>query len=594
MKLNLPHKIKATGIRTQILKIFFFAAICPLLLVGIFSVYQARKQMMTHYVSQVEAEGLRVNSILFDVTTSLYTASQRITNNQKTMSIFSTTSRDNVDKAALSELEESVLSIKNTTASISSIQIYTNNPNFPASPYVSVLTSYTGEEWYTMGGDHWSVWTSLNRKDRFGNNVYELSLIRRIGVVGNQYTAYLVIRLDNNYLRNRIDVNNYKVNACVDDLPAFYSPNTWDNTKITFPEDFEGGFYHYTGFLDTGEGEILSNYQTFQPYKTNNLFYVRVNDTQAVRNINQITGYYLFIILLAVIAPTIIILVFSSYFSKRINTLKAAMHQASLGDYNIIDNFSGDDELKDTFSDLKTTVELIYQKEAQFYEAKIKEQKLINRQQQMEFEILASQINPHFLYNTLETIRMQALANGNRDVAASIKLLGKSMHYVLENTGTSFTTLTKELDYVKTYLAIQNLRFGDRVNPLVTVAENINTDDYMILPLLLQPVVENAVIHGLEKVKEHGYVTINVRAENDNLIITVSDNGSGMEEETLKNLMEHIQTHDPNDKRSIGLYNINQRIHLLYGQEYGLTIESVSGEGTTVTLTLPDSPLETE
>lgn len=125
------------------------------------------------------------------------------------------------------------------------------------------------------------------------------------------------------------------------------------------------------------------------------------------------------------------------------------MHRASLGDYNIIEQFRGDDELSDTFKDLKLTVDAIHDKEAQFYEARIREQQLVNRQQQMEFEMLASQINPHFLYNTLETIRMQALSCGNRNVATSIKLLGKSMRYVLDNTGTSFTTLTKELEYIK-------------------------------------------------------------------------------------------------------------------------------------------------
>ena len=134
----------------------------------------------------------------------------------------------------------------------------------------------------------------------------------------------------------------------------------------------------------------------------------------------------------------------------------------NLTNYNIIELIPRLSQLSDTFKDLKLTVDAIHDKEAQFYEARIREQQLVNRQQQMEFEMLASQINPHFLYNTLETIRMQALSCGNRNVATSIKLLGKSMRYVLDNTGTSFTTLTKELEYIKTYLSIQQLRFGER------------------------------------------------------------------------------------------------------------------------------------
>ena len=91
---------------------------------------------------------------------------------------------------------------------------------------------------------------------------------------------------------------------------------------------------------------------------------------------------------------------------------------------------------------------------------------MITAQQAMEFKMLASQINPHFLYNALESIRMKAFTVGDREVATAIKLLGKSMRYVLENIGTSFTTLGKELEHVETYLAIQKLRFGEKFNKL--------------------------------------------------------------------------------------------------------------------------------
>ena len=96
------------------------------------------------------------------------------------------------------------------------------------------------------------------------------------------------------------------------------------------------------------------------------------------------------------------------------------MHRASREDYDIIENFRGDDELAETFHDLRETVQRVQETQKQYYEAEIAREHLINEQQQMEFKMLASQINPHFLYNTLETIRMQALAAGTRDVAASV------------------------------------------------------------------------------------------------------------------------------------------------------------------------------
>lgn len=160
------------------------------------------------------------------------------------------------------------------------------------------------------------------------------------------------------------------------------------------------------------------------------------------------------------------------------------MHQASLGNYNIVYTFRGDDELSDAFANLKKTIENIKEKEALYYTAQLNEQRLINKQQQMEFNMLAGQINPNFLYNTLETIRVQALSHEYRDVASSISLLGKSMRYVLENTGTSTTSLKKELDYIKTYLAIQKLRFGERVNAAFDIPEAYDTDATELLPIL--------------------------------------------------------------------------------------------------------------
>ena len=131
-------------------------------------------------------------------------------------------------------------------------------------------------------------------------------------------------------------------------------------------------------------------------------------------------------------------------------------------DYDFKEMVRGEDELSEAFSDLEVMVQNIKEKDAQMYKVLLKEQELTNEQQKMEFKMLASQINPHFLYNTLETIRMKAYTVGDREVATAIKLLGKSMRYVLENNGTAFTALKEELDYIEIYMKIQKLRFTDK------------------------------------------------------------------------------------------------------------------------------------
>lgn len=209
---------------------------------------------------------------------------------------------------------------------------------------------------------------------------------------------------------------------------------------------------------------------------------------------------------------------------------------------------------------------------------------------QTEMIAYRSQINPHFLYNTLETIRMKAFKANDREVARAIKLLGKSMRYVLENTGTSFTTLSKELEHIKVYLDIQKLRFTDKFDSEIEVMEDIDPGKLLILPLLLQPVVENAILHGLEEKEKGGLIHILVRKqleEEELLCIEVSDNGNGMTEEALAFLQSTIEEKDISRNKSIGLYNINQRIKLTYGQKYGVKIFSNIEEGTRVSLFIP-------
>ena len=206
----------------------------------------------------------------------------------------------------------------------------------------------------------------------------------------------------------------------------------------------------------------------------------------------------------------------------------------------------------------------------------------------MEFQLLASQINPHFLYNTLEMIRMQALASGNRDVAHSVELLGNSMHYVLENTGTNSISLETEMEYINTYLSIQKLRFGNRINYDVILASDIEPKNQKIIPFLLQPIIENSISHGLDKRANGGYISVYIFLEDGTLTIQITDNGCGMTKEKLADLNASIRTKSMEERSgSIGLFNIYQRISLLYGPPYKMTLESTLNIGTTVTIILP-------
>lgn len=607
---------KKRPVKIQIRNIFCLAGIIPIIILGAFSVFTVYKQMNDHYTSLTKADGINADSVLFDITTMIYTSTEPYSRNTSCQKIFAEkTSLSDAQHSSLAAINSSIDSYRSNTAAISTIRIYTDNPNIPNMSHISYVPNYSSYEWYEKIGTSWQTWTCMKNHDLLGNEYKDLCLIKRIGVASADYSAYLVIRLDNNYIKNRIQRTDNVIDICVDDLPIIYSSDNHSlDTTMEVPENYKSGFFKYTGPLYIENHRYLSDFISFRPYGTDNFFLIRTINKTAYNIIYQIIFIYLLIILLSIAVPLLLIIRFSDYFSGRVTTLKTAMHKARTGDYNIIDSFKGDDELTETFDDLKATVNIIREKEAQYYQTKISEQELVNRQQQMEYEMLAAQINPHFLYNTLETIRMQALAGGNRDVSQSIKLLGKSMHYVLENTGTSSTTLASELDYIQTYLEIQKLRFGDRVNAEFVIDDDIDPDRCMILPLLLQPIVENAITHGLENTEDRGLVTITISSEyskddpenKNDMKISIKDNGTGIDLETLKALNAKIGTENPvghtshpadeagftgsditSSRRSIGLCNIGRRIRLFYGSDYYMKIESKEHVGTEVTLLLP-------
>ena len=585
---NMRYKSK---VKLQIQLLFLFAVIIPVWVFGLFAITRVRGQLLKHYSEQIHADSMRVNSILFDTTLSMYNTVEPVMNNRNYMKLLGLEHWNDDTGRQFDAMNDDLNTLQLNNAAISSLEIYTDNPLVSNNSHITYSPDYSEQDWYqhlpANGRQGWILIHKLN--SIFKYDYYELCLIRRMGIISNQYSAYIVLCVDNNYLANRLEQTDSDILAALEDTTICYaSDSSYMNKKMNMPDDFNGGYYKYTGATTYNGKKMLTDIVTFQSYQTNDKFYIAANDDTAYTGIERTTFLYILILLIASIIPAIVITKFSSYFSNRVTTLRLAMHQASREDYSIIDSFPGDDELAETFIDLRTTITNIQKKEALYYESRINEQQLINKQQQMEYNMLASQINPHFLYNTLETIRMQALSYNCPDVATSIKLLGKSMHYVLENTGTNTTTLQKELDYIKTYLAIQKLRFGDRVNAEFDIPEIYDLSSISILPLLLQPIVENAISHGLEDIYGKGIITISVRiSEDEKLIITVSDNGIGMDEETLRQVRDRMINHETNDARSIGLYNINQRIKLFYGEEYSLQINSAPEKGTTAVLTLP-------
>ena len=201
-----------------------------------------------------------------------------------------------------------------------------------------------------------------------------------------------------------------------------------------------------------------------------------------------------------------------------------------------------------------------------------------------EIVALQNQINPHFLYNTLEMIRGQALVKKDYQIADTTKALADIFRYNISKKG-KMVTLKEELDNIEAYMYIQSIRFNNRFSMSLKVDDDVF--DLKIPKLIIQPVVENALKHGLEKKKGNGKISIEAFRSEDAIFINVNDNGVGMDESTKEKVYQRLQGKNKEDdvkgnSTHVGLENIKERIKMIYGENYGVSFESTAGVGTKV------------
>lgn len=208
------------------------------------------------------------------------------------------------------------------------------------------------------------------------------------------------------------------------------------------------------------------------------------------------------------------------------------------------------------------------------------------RKQKADMRALQNQINPHFIYNTLESIRMLAESSDDSRVAELTYLLGVQMRYGIVRSEET-VTIRHELDHVRNYFHLLQIRFPDKFRLNIDIP-----DDFQHLPvikLVFQPIVENAVFHGLEHKEGLGTLSISAWKEDGHAVFCVEDDGVGMDEDTLHSLNDSLTHGAAGEMFGIGLRNVNERIRLHYGSAFGLRVKSQLGEGTHVTLRIEDS-----
>ena len=260
---------------------------------------------------------------------------------------------------------------------------------------------------------------------------------------------------------------------------------------------------------------------------------------------------------------------------KSLKIFEGAFSQIEQGEFGQLIDVEVEGELQDLLNSYNQMSRKLAELITEVYERKLTEQKL-------ELEMLRDQINPHFLYNTLETLRMNSLIGAEKENVQIIEYLGTILRYGV-SSGAEPATVEEELKHLEYYVNLHNLRFDSRVYLKMFIQPELMKN--AIIRLLLQPIVENAIKHGMRPSGAPLEIRITGYVKENRVIYTITDNGKGITKEKTQEIMAVLKDHSA--ATGIGIYNVNRRIRLMYGESYGLTIYPLSDRGTEVRIELP-------
>ena len=380
-----------------------------------------------------------------------------------------------------------------------------------------------------------------------------------------------------------LDILKQQISSTKDLMPMHFSLVTeqnyilWNDSNIDSTYNFisDLDLLHGSGYyIDTEQkGRQLVSYHYSQNF---GLYMIgSFNLYLLLGNLRQVIYIWIAALLLITLLCAITAIKVTRTITIPLQQLTNSMKTVEKGDYDVVIEAVSDDEfgyVANKFNHMCKTIK-------ETTEINLEKQELLRI---AELKQLQSQINPHFLYNTLDSIKYLAKMHGEEEIF----IMTKSLNTLLKNglnISKEFASISESLKNLSSYIAIQQIRFPDKFDVNIDVDETLMT---CIIPsLILQPVVENAMLHGLEPMQSHGQLSISACQNSEDLFITISDNGVGMDGDALLVLTESLNK--STDVSHIGLKNVHQRIRLYYGAEYGMTIESAKNAGTSVTLKLP-------
>ena len=408
---------------------------------------------------------------------------------------------------------------------------------------------------------------------------YVFAAFRRVAGTEGGETGTILVNVDEKYLEDLYGTAEDRSNLYIFDKKGNIVSS---REKSLLGKNFIGvdnfrrlyGENEYHIIKKLGQDYLLSNY--YDP-QTGWTIVEEMPCAVILQPLNQALVLLLAIVSGCLLAGTGAACYMSERISKPILKLCRLMDRVKQGDFDVISDIRGYEEvnqLKDSFNEMAAEIKKLLED--------IRDNEMQKRKSEMDF--LRAQINPHFLYNTLFSIQcMIELKKNDQAVlmmAAFTDLLKKTL-----SVDTDFITLKEEFESTEKYLVLQQIRYGDKIHYECELGAE--TEQCLVPALIIQPIVENAIFHGIEAKEEAGLIIVESVVSEGALLITVSDDGVGLDEKELARMTAQFGEREYQSGRSIGILNVLNRIKINFGEEYGLTVESEPGIGTSVTMRLP-------
>jgi two-component system sensor histidine kinase YesM len=377
------------------------------------------------------------------------------------------------------------------------------------------------------------------------------------------------------------------------------------NTGFLSIVDGEGHYIYHPNMLELGQAANLPNmnwmlsqdhgfFQTKkEPFYTFSRstylkwhILIAIPDNELSHGVDYIRRTILWTVIVTLLTAYLLAIGFASSIVRPVKKLQFFMKRVKEGDFTARAAIESMDEVGHLTNDFNRMVEKLQILMDEIYLSKLRESDLSLRQKETELKVLQSQINPHFLYNSLETVRGMALEQNMDNIATLVASLARLLRYNLNNAS-PIVTLQDEIAICEMYLKIQKFRFEEKFNYRFEVPDWAWQE--RIAKFSLQPIVENCVIHGIEPGLEHVTIHIRVyRVSGDCYAVCVQDNGIGLTPGRLAAIQKDLREKDVLSGGShIGIVNVHRRIHYLFGDQFGLQMESNRGAGTSVSVMLP-------